>query len=202
MFECFTTYVQALRSPLDKTGRMPLQMYIFFLYLCRPFLLTKKSYAMIQRIQSVFLLVAAIVSIILLFIPIGDIYTAEAQYTFTCFNVHLVPDGKVIMSTLYIALTLIVSACISIYAIFKYKDRMKQTRIVSLNMLVFLIAVMLMIWLFPDFIFPRKGLMQDGELFRFNYWIMIFVIPPVCMFLANRFIRKDERLVRSADRLR
>ncbi|MBR4536761.1 MAG: DUF4293 domain-containing protein [Bacteroidales bacterium] len=156
---------------------------------------------MIQRIQSVFLLVAAIVTIILLFIPIGDIYTAEAQYTFSSFNVHL-PDGKAVMSTLYIALTLIVSACISIYAIFKYKDRMKQTRIVSLNMLIFLIAVMMMIWLFPDFIFQRKGLMQDGDVFRFNYWIMIFVIPPVCMFLANRFIRKDERLVRSADRLR
>ena len=149
---------------------------------------------MIQRIQSVFLLVAAIVTIILLFIPIGNIYTAEAQYTFSCFNVHL-PDGKVVMSTLYIALTLI-------YAIFKYKDRMKQTRIVSFNMLIFLIAVMMMIWLFPDFIFQRKGLMQDGDVFRFNYWIMIFVIPPVCMFLANRFIRKDERLVRSADRLR
>jgi hypothetical protein len=156
---------------------------------------------MIQRIQSVFLFVAAIVTIILLFISIGDIYTAEAQYTFTCFNVHL-PNGQVVMSTIYIALILILSACISIYAIFKYKDRMKQTRIVSINMLVFLIAIMLMIWVFPDFLFQRKGLMQEGDIFRFNYWIMIFVIPPVCMFLANRFIRKDERLVRSADRLR
>ena len=156
---------------------------------------------MIQRIQSVFLLVAAIVTIILLFIPIGDIYTAEAQYTFTCFNVHL-PNGQVVMSTIYIALILILSACISIYAIFKYKDRMKQTRIVSINMLVFLIAIMLMIWVFPDFLFQRKGLMQEGDIFRFNYWIMIFVLPPVCMFLANRFIRKDEQLVRSADRLR
>lgn len=156
---------------------------------------------MIQRIQSVFLLVAAIVTVILLFIPIGDLYTAEAQYTFTCFNVHL-PDGKVIMSTLYIALILIASACISLYAIFKYKDRMKQTRIVSLNMLVFLVAIILMIWVFPDFLFQRKGLLQEGDIFRFNYWIMVFVLPPVCMFLANRFIRKDERLVRSADRLR
>ena len=156
---------------------------------------------MIQRIQSVFLFVAAIVTIILLFISIGDIYTAEAQYTFTCFNVHL-PNGQVVMSTIYIALILILSACISIYAIFKYKDRMKQTRIVSINMLVFLIAIMLMIWVFPDFLFQRKGLMQEGGIFRFNYSIMIFVIPPVCMFLANRFIRKDERMVRSADRLR
>ena len=130
--------------------------------------------------------------------PVGDIYTAEAQYTFTCFNVHL-PNGQVVMSTLYIALILILSACLSLYAIFKYKDRMKQTRIVSINMLVFLVAIMLMIWVYPDYIFQKKFEMAG---FRFNYWIMIFVLPPVCMFLANRFIRKDEQLVRSADRLR
>ena len=173
-------------------------MLIRFLYLCRPILLTTKINAMIQRIQSVFMLVAAIVTVILLFIPIGDIYTAEAQYTFTCFNVHL-PDGHMVMSTIYIALILIVSACISLFAIFKYKDRMKQTRIISFNMLIFLIAVMLMIWVYPDFLFPKKFEMAG---FRFNYWIMIFILPPIFMFLANRFIRKDERLVRSADRLR
>lgn len=156
---------------------------------------------MIQRIQSVYLLIAAIVTIVLLFIPIGTITTDEAQYTFTCFNVYL-PNGNVVMSTLYIGLVLILSAGITIYSIFKFKDRMKQSRIVSLNMLVFLIGIMMMIWLFPDYLFQRKGIMQAGDYFEFNYWIMIFVLPPVCMFLANRAIRNDEKKVRAADRLR
>ncbi len=106
------------------------------------------------------------------------------------------------MSTLYIGLVLILSAGITIYSIFKFKDRMKQSRIVSLNMLVFLIGIMMMIWLFPDYLFQRKGIMQAGDYFEFNYWIMIFVLPPVCMFLANRAIRNDEKKVRAADRLR
>lgn len=157
---------------------------------------------MIQRIQSVYLLIAAIVTIVLLFIPIGTIETDEAQYTFTCFNVHL-PNGNVVMSTLYIGLVLILSAGITIYSIFKFKDRMKQSRIVSLNMFVFLIGIMMMIWLFPDYLFQRKGIMQAGDNFQFNNpWIMIFVLPPVCMFLANRAIRNDEKKVRAADRLR
>lgn len=156
---------------------------------------------MIQRIQSIYLLVAAIVTIVLLFIPIGTIYTADAQYSFTCFNVQL-PNGTAVLSTLYIGLILIISAVISIYAIFKYKDRMKQSRIVSLNMLIFLIGIMMMIWLFPDYIFQRKGLMKEDDYFQFNYWIMIFVLPPVAMFLANRAIRNDEKKVRAADRLR
>lgn len=156
---------------------------------------------MIQRIQSVYLLIAAIVTIVLLFIPIGTITTDEAQYTFTCFNVHL-PNGNVVMSTLYIGLVLILSAGITIYSIFKFKDRMKQSRLVSLNMLVFLIGIMMMIWLFPDFLFERKGLMKEDDIFQFNYWIMIFVLPPVGMFLANRAIRNDEKKVRASDRLR
>lgn len=156
---------------------------------------------MIQRIQSVYLLIAAIVTIILLFIPIGTITTDEAQYTFTCFNVHL-PNGNVVMSTLYIGLVLILSAGITIYSIFKFKDRMKQSRIVSLNMFVFLIGIILMIWIFPDYLFQRKGIMQAGADFESNNWIKIFIIPPVCMFLANRAIRNDEKKVRAADRLR
>lgn len=158
---------------------------------------------MIQRIQSIYLAVAFIVTIVLLFIPIGNIYTPEYQYVFTCFSVKLIPPAQgTVLSTIYIALFLIVSAIMTIYAIFSYKDRIKQSRIVSLNMLIFLIAIMMMVWLFPDFIFQRKGIMNEGDIFNFNYWIMMFVIPPVGMFLANRAIRNDEKKVRAADRLR
>lgn len=157
---------------------------------------------MIQRIQTVYLFVAFVVTVILLFIPIGNLYTPEFQYVFTCFKVKLVPPAEgVLMNTLYIALILIVSACLNLYAIFKYKDRIKQSRIVSLNMLVFLIAIVMMIWLFPDYIFKRKAALMDS-VFVFNNWIMIFVLPPVAMFLANRAIRSDEKKVRAADRLR
>ena len=105
------------------------------------------------------------------------------------------------MNTLYIALILIVSACMSLYAIFKFKDRMKQSRIVSFNMLVFLIAIVMMIWIFPDYIFKRNAVLANST-FQFYNWIMIFVLPPVAMFLANRAIRNDEKKVRAADRLR
>ncbi len=157
---------------------------------------------MIQRIQTVYLFVAFVVTIVLLFIPIGYIYTPDSAYVFTCFNVKLIPPLEgVLINTLYIALILIVSACMSLYAIFKFKDRMKQSRIVSFNMLVFLIAIVMMIWIFPDYIFKRNAVLANST-FLFNKWIMIFVLPPVAMFLANRAIRNDEKKVRAADRLR
>ncbi|MEG1556664.1 MAG: DUF4293 family protein, partial [Bacteroidales bacterium] len=69
-------------------------------------------------------------------------------------------------------------------------------------MIIFLIAIMLMIYIFPDVIFVRKGLMRPDDFFNFNYWIMVFIIPAVCLFLANRATKKDEKKVKAADRLR
>lgn len=149
------------------------------------------------------MLVAAIVTIVLLFIPIGYIDTDQYQYIYTCFQVKLnIPDGATAMSTIYIAFLLIISAILSVVSILQYKDRMKQIKINSINMIIFLIAIMLMIYIFPDVIFVRKGLMRPDDFFNFNYWIMVFIIPAVCLFLANRATKKDEKKVKAADRLR
>jgi len=159
---------------------------------------------MIQRIQSIYLLIAAIATIILIFIPIGYITTDEYQYVFNSFVVKLnIPETSVYMSTVYIALLLGISAILSIVAIFMYKNRKNQTTIVYANMLIFLITVLVMTYLYPDVIFVRKGLMSPNDLFNFNYWILACMIPAALgLYLANRAIKKDEEKVKAADRLR
>jgi cytochrome bd-type quinol oxidase subunit 2 len=159
---------------------------------------------MIQRIQSIYLLIAAIATIILIFIPIGYITTDEYQYVFNSFVVKLnIPETSVYMSTVYIALLLGISAILSIVAIFMYKNRKNQTTIVYANMLIFLITVLVMTYLYPDVIFVRKGLMNPNDLFNFNYWILACMIPAALgLYLANRAIKKDEEKVKAADRLR
>ncbi len=159
---------------------------------------------MIQRIQSIYLLIAAIATIILIFIPIGYITTDEYQYIFNSFVVKLnIPETSVYMSTVYIALLLGISVILSIVAIFMYKNRKNQTTIVYANMLIFLITVLVMTYLYPDVIFVRKGLMNPNDLFNFNYWILACMIPAALgLYLANRAIKKDEEKVKAADRLR
>jgi len=159
---------------------------------------------MIQRIQSIYLLIAAIATIILIFIPIGYITTDEYQYIFNAFVVKLnIPETSVYMSTVYIALLLGVSVILSIVAIFMYKNRKTQTTIVYANMLIFLITVLVMTYLYPDVIFVRKGLMNPNDLFNFNYWILACMVPAALgLYLANRAIKKDEEKVKAADRLR
>lgn len=159
---------------------------------------------MIQRIQSIYLLIAAIATIILIFIPIGYITTDEYKYIFNSFVVKLnIPETSVYMSTVYIALLLGISVILSIVAIFMYKNRKNQTTIVYANMLIFLITVLVMTYLYPDVIFVRKGLMNPNDLFNFNYWILACMIPAALgLYLANRAIKKDEEKVKAADRLR
>ena len=63
---------------------------------------------MIQRIQSLFLLVAAIIPLVLLFIPIGFVNTPESQFVYNSLVLkYNVPDGHAVIRLYYVALSLL-----------------------------------------------------------------------------------------------
>lgn len=159
---------------------------------------------MIQRIQSLYLLIAAAATIVLMFIPIGNIYTDNFVYVFNAFVVKdITPDPTTVYSNLYLGILMGICAIFSIVAIFLYKKRNVQIRIIYMNMFIFLAIILLMLYVYPDVIFIKNGLIQEGNIFEYNYWILACLIPTaVCFYLANKAVKKDEELVRSADRLR
>ena len=159
---------------------------------------------MIQRIQSVYLLIATIAITILLFIPIGTFYNDLGGYEFSAFAVRdITPDPSTQLFTPYLGLALIISAIFSVVAIFMYKNRNRQIRVVYVSMLVFLLAIMLMLYVYPDVIFVKKGFIASSEEFVYNFWIMACMLPAAfCLFFANKAIKNDEKKVRAADRLR
>lgn len=163
---------------------------------------------MIQRIQSVFLLIAAIVPIILLFIPFGYVDTESAQYIYNsiCLKFN-VPDGHAVIRLYYVAFCLILCSALSLVALFTYKKRTRQVQIVSITMIVYLITLMLMLWVCPDVIFKKFFIAKNEVMTAFTFahktWILILIfLEAICLFFANKFIKKDEQLVRAADRLR
>lgn len=165
---------------------------------------------MIQRIQSVYLLVAAIATIVLLFLPIGELYFTPdgAQdymlLTYNAFSVKdITPDATAYLSTNYIAILIAISAVLSIVTVFMFKNRQRQITMNYVNMLIFLFVIALALFIYPDIIFVKKGLLKEGEELSYNFWILIpLCITALCFFLGNRAIKKDEQLVRAADRLR
>lgn len=151
---------------------------------------------MIQRIQSLYLLVVAALLITTLCLPLGQFIAADGitAHMFKPLGVTLA-SGE-FQSTWGLFGILLVSAIISLSTIFLYRNRMLQVRmtIFSTIMLVgFYIA-------FLVFMFVLKSDLQAS--FQLGWALCLPLVSIILNYLAFRAIYADEVLVRAADRLR
>lgn len=156
---------------------------------------------MIQRIQSIYLFFAAAIAVAVCFIPIGDFTLNEMAFEYKAFKLTNLTTAAS-ASTFYVGGLWMMSAILSLVSIFLYKNRRRQVKIVGINMLVMLAALIAMLYLYPNLLFQRYVQGFNAEMLHFNMWVLISLIPAACLFLANRAIRNDERKVRAADRIR
>lgn len=156
---------------------------------------------MIQRIQSIYLLVAGIVTIVLLFIPIGTLTSELGFYTYTPFTVHVINTDLVVAKTFFVAILLLLSSIISFVTIFLYKKRKLQVRLINFNMLIVLATLLTMLYIYPKFVFTK---IQDlnNTVLEYNYVILIIALTAMGLYMAKKAIIKDEALVGSSERLR
>jgi len=157
---------------------------------------------MIQRKQTLYLFFAGLVTVILLFIPFGNVATDLAYYDYTAFSVReATPDHTFVLSTIGNALLLIATSAVSFITIFLYKNRKMQLKLISINMLVILIAICAIMYIYPNFIFP-KNIQLAGAKIDYSPYIIISFVSAIGLYLAKKAIAKDDAMIRSADRLR
>ncbi|MBO4645665.1 MAG: DUF4293 domain-containing protein [Bacteroidales bacterium] len=156
---------------------------------------------MIQRIQSLLLLIAAGISVAITFLTIGNFNFANTDFVYTAFHIQNMATGAT-HSTFYVAGLWYISAILSLVTIFMYKNRPSQVKLNGINMLVMLGALVTMLYLYPNFIFEKMIAGFKEDMMIFNHWVFLALIPAVCLFFANRAIKSDEKKVRAADRLR
>ena len=136
---------------------------------------------MIQRIQTVYMTISAIVMGVLPFV----------------FSLWTTTDKKEVFFTtslLYIIL-FVVSALLAVYSVFNFKKRQHQFVLNRLNMIFNFILLGFFVY---------RSLNLSGETLVSEKGIGMFLpaISIVLLVLANKAIKKDEDLVKSADRLR
>lgn len=85
---------------------------------------------------------------------------------------------------------------ITTFCIFKFQDRKKQFRLATINFILILIYIIG----FAVFVFYAKN--KLGADLSLKYSAVFPVIALILNYLAMRGISKDEKLVRSLDRLR
>jgi hypothetical protein len=161
---------------------------------------------MIQRIQSVFLLLMALSMLSVLFVPIwvtGNTESGEIVIL-TAFKISyedqagLIPNVLATKNVIYIAILAVISALVAFFSISKYENRLTQMKLGALNSLI-VGAVVVCNYMA---ITSGKEMLDTTNVGEFKLGFMLPVVALLFNSLANRFIRRDEKLVQSANRMR
>jgi len=152
---------------------------------------------MIQRIQTLYLLLAGLLPAFTFFFPVAFMAKGDSWLTITsmCYDVANVgemagrhPWGLAVLAAL--------SVVLSFVALFGYKNRKRQLRWVhcalTSNMVWYLTLV--------AYAFSVAG--RTGLKLSFAVCCLLPLVAMVSLWMARRGIRHDEALVRAADRIR
>ncbi len=146
---------------------------------------------MIQRIQSVFLLLAGLAGLGLLRLPFAS--TAQTIPASSLFqdSLYTIQDHPALMG-LFLA-----GAALALIAIFLFKNRKLQGNLARISFIAILIGFILAIVFFMNDV-----AYQGAAEFEDDYGIFLPFVSLIFLILAMRGINKDEKMVRSMDRLR
>lgn len=148
---------------------------------------------MIQRIQTIYLLVAAILMAVTAFSPIINFQEGLTLFSYGVEN----SQGIVVFPTWGIVSMAGLSALLSLITIFLYKNRKKQNK-----MTLTALAVTLFYFVTAA-VYMSSYMKGDCSLYvSVSYGIFLPIISSIALLLASKNIRKDEKLVKSLDRLR
>jgi hypothetical protein len=155
---------------------------------------------MIQRIQSLLLLISALALSVCLFTPAWTATSNGATYTVDAYKLHIVHETiSTDKSTIYTAILIAASIALTVFIILKFNNRTLQMRLNMMNTLLICMIEGLFFWNIRD----AKLLIGTAE-FTEQFGIA-FYMPLVALmlsFYAGKRIQKDEELVKSVDRIR
>ncbi|MFC1732680.1 DUF4293 domain-containing protein [candidate division KSB1 bacterium] len=160
---------------------------------------------MIQRIQSLFLLLVMFAMTAFFFFPIAsyiDIINNK-YYKFSILGLkHISPDPEPIVSSFFtipLAIITIAIFVLALTALFSYKKRKHQVKLCRMNMFVNIILLLLIFFFYAPSI---EKYTNDSTDYLGEAGIYFPLISIIFLLLAIRSIIRDEKLIRSADRLR
>ena len=143
--------------------------------------------------------------ILFLIFPVWMLYNADTGEWYKLYSIYMMhqPAGDNLPVYIYYPYSIsgglaLIAILIAFTEIFKYKNRLTQIKLGMLNSIVMVASLILLVvlsYLDQQVLMPEiRGIYQLG----------LFMPAAALIFnsLANRFIRKDEKLVRSVDRIR
>lgn len=127
-----------------------------------------------------------------------EMVSSDRMFELKSQGLFMISDLQPQLSSYPVLAVLALLAIIPMGAILRFKDRKLQMKLMRLNMLLALGFIGLAVF----YIDRSQNLIGEETDITPSIWFYSVAIPIICSFLANRFIKKDDDMVRSADRLR
>ena len=152
---------------------------------------------MLQRIQSVFLLGIVICMILFNFFPLWAENGSDGSLLL--FKSFGATKGEQAIEGLYFipGILAMLVGVIAMVEIFRYNNRLTQIKLGALNALLMASLVISSAYLITEL-----EVIDEAQRGRYGIGLGFVMLSLVCNLLANRFIRRDEKLVKSVDRIR
>lgn len=152
---------------------------------------------MIQRIQTLYLLLAGILPAFTFFFPVALLVKGDAWLSMTSIGYDMANVSEMAGSHPWaLAVMAALSVVMAFVALFSFKNRKKQLRWVhgalTSNMVWYLTLI--------AYAFSAAG--STGLTLSFALCCLLPMLAMVALWMARRAIRHDEALVRAADRIR
>ncbi|TAG58868.1 MAG: DUF4293 family protein [Cytophagales bacterium] len=157
---------------------------------------------MIQRIQSIFLILMVIALVVFIFVPIWSKTSADGNLvvTLNAFELTQTQKGVIVNTSPTILLLALAfgAAGLGVFSLFCYQNRLKQMMFGMINSV--LIAALLGSIIY--FSFQGDKLITDSAKGSYGIGLLVPAIALILNTIANKFIRKDEETVQASNRMR
>ena len=153
---------------------------------------------MIQRIQTLYLLIAALLMGLMTWLPTARFEVGGEAFRLTAFGIESVAcsAAAVAETSLWVRIWVILAGFLAWVAISLYKRRRAQMRLCMVE-----IGVLLALQVYVVLRLVQVG-EQAAHQMQYLLPALFPVIAAILTYLAYRTIRRDEALVRSIDRVR
>ncbi len=157
---------------------------------------------MIQRIQSLYLLIVGLLGVMMVTMPLARFVAGTEEFRVMAFGVDSLAQGgsERVVSTIYMGILAVLATILPFVTLFLYKKRRVQVRLCVVEMIL-----LGGLQLFVGFYLYRTGhsiAQFDTHSLSFSVVDIFPIVGLILSYLALRAIVKDELLVRSLDRIR
>ena len=154
---------------------------------------------MIQRIQTVYLIIVFGVILAMFFAPFGNFIGGTEEFVIKAWGIKNITIGETAVPTPQMGILMVLCCAIPFVTIFLYRWRWVQIRLCIVE-----IVLLIGLQIFVAYYIIRSGnIISEAAIHSMRY-SLTDIMPLVCIlltYLAFRGILKDETIVKSLDRI-